>query len=253
VTLRLLSYNIRRGGVGRVDALARVIRDCEPDVVVLQEATSPDVVRAIAAETAMPEYGSRRGRSLAFLSRVPIARHAWKRPLFSQHAYLELALAGRAAQIVGVHLSAIHAAWTERRRLIELGSLLRALRPAERAFHVLAGDFNTLAPGELLDARRLPARLKPFVWLSGGSIRWKTVAAVLAAGYADAWRSVHPDADGATFPTWEPHLRLDFVFAPAPDVERVRHCEVVRTEASMGASDHFPLLVDLDVDIVAAD
>ena len=250
--MRLLSYNIRRGGIGRVDPLARVIREAEPDLVVLQEATRPDVVRALAAETAMPEYASRRGRSLAFLSRVPIARHTWRRPLFSQHAYLELSLADRAAEVVGVHLSAIHAAWTERRRLIELGSLLRALRRTHRAFHVLAGDFNTLAPGELLDMRRLPARLRPFVWLSGGSIRWKTVSAVLAAGYADAWRSVHADADGSTFPTWEPHLRLDYVFTPAADADRVRRCEVVRSDAAARASDHFPLLVELDVDAVAA-
>ena len=48
MTLRLLSYNIRHGGVGRVEAIAAVIRDCAPDVVVLQEATRPDVVRALA-------------------------------------------------------------------------------------------------------------------------------------------------------------------------------------------------------------
>jgi len=40
---------------------------------------------------------------------------------------------------------------------------------------VLAGDFNTLAPGEDLDLKRLPPRLRPFVWLSGGRIRWRTI------------------------------------------------------------------------------
>ena len=69
VTLRLLSYNIRHGGVGRVEAMAAVIRGCAPDVVVLQEATRPDVVRALAHETGLPQHGSRRGQSLGFLSR----------------------------------------------------------------------------------------------------------------------------------------------------------------------------------------
>ena len=46
--LRLLSYNIRHGGVGRVEAIAAVIRGCAPDLVVLQEATRPDVVRSLA-------------------------------------------------------------------------------------------------------------------------------------------------------------------------------------------------------------
>jgi len=252
VTLRLLSYNIRRGGAGRVDALAAVIRACAPDVAVLQEATRPDVVRALAEATGLVEFASHRGRSVGFLSRLAVASHAWRRPIFSQHAFLDIALADLPLSIVGVHLSAVHAAWTERRRLIELGSLLRAVRARPRGFHVLAGDFNTLAPGELLDVGRLPPRLRPFVWLSGGSIRWKTVATVLAAGYADTWRRLHADGGGATFPAWDPHLRLDYVFAPEADAPRVLRCDVVSPAGALQASDHLPLLADLDVGALRA-
>jgi exodeoxyribonuclease-3 len=206
------------------------------------------VVRALADATGLGDFGSRRGRSLAFLSRVAVASHGWRRPLLSQHAFLEIALAGVALRIVGVHLSAVHAAWTERRRLIELGSLLRTVRARPTGFHVLAGDFNTLAPGERLDVRRLPPRLRPFVWLSGGSIRWKTVATVLAAGYVDAWRGLHADGGGATFPAWDPHLRLDYVFAPESDAARIRRCDVVSPAGALEASDHLPLLAELDLD-----
>jgi exodeoxyribonuclease III len=243
--MRLLSYNIRHGGVGRVDALAAVIRGCAPDVVVLQEATRPDVVRALADATGLAEHGSHRGQSLGFLSRLRIAKSVWRRPPLSRHAFLELTLAGHDVHIVGVHLSAVHAAWTERRRLIELASLLRTVKARQPGFHVLAGDFNTLAPGEALDVRRLPARLRPLVWLSGGSIRWKTVAAVLAAGYADAWRRLHADDAGSTFPTWDPHLRLDYVFAPGAHVDRVTRCDVVTSPGVAAASDHLPLLAEL--------
>ena len=252
MTLRLLSYNIQRGGAGRVDAIAAVIRACAPDVVVLQEATRPEVVHALADATGLGLFASRRGRSVAYLSRVAVAWHAWTRPLLSQHAFLEIALAGVPLSIVGVHLSAVHAAWTERRRLIELGSLLRAVRARPRGFHVLAGDFNTLAPGELLDVRRLPPRLRPFVWLSGGSIRWKTVATVLAAGYEDAWRRLHDDGGGATFPAWDPHLRLDYVFAPEADAPRVHRCDVVAPARAQEASDHLPLLAEIDADAIRA-
>jgi exodeoxyribonuclease-3 len=247
--LRLLSYNIRHGGAGRVEAIASVIRACRPDVVLLQEATRPDVVRALAAETGLPEHGSHRGRSLGFLSKLAVARSVWRRPLVSRHAFLELTLAGSDVHLIGVHLSAVHAAWTERRRLMELASLLRTVKARQPGFHVLAGDFNTLAPGELLDVRRLPPRLRPLVWLSGGSIRWKTVAAVLAAGYADAWRSLHPEGDGATFPTWGRHLRLDYVFAPAPAIGRIVRCEVVDGVDTARASDHHPLLAEIDAGV----
>ena len=53
MTLRLLTYNIRHGGIGREEAISRVINSCTPDVVLLQEATRPEVVEAIARRTAM--------------------------------------------------------------------------------------------------------------------------------------------------------------------------------------------------------
>ena len=40
----------------------------------------------------MSDSGAVRGRSLAFMSRVPIAEHHWVRPMFSQHAFLEVSL-----------------------------------------------------------------------------------------------------------------------------------------------------------------
>ena len=48
------------------------------------------------------------------------------------------------------------AAWTERRRLFELRSLARSIAELQRGFHLLAGDFNILAPGGDLDLKRLP-------------------------------------------------------------------------------------------------
>lgn len=250
--MRLLSYNIRYGGVGRVGPMASVIKGCAPDVVVLQEATRPDVVRTLARETGLSEHGAHRGRSLGYLSRVPVAKAVWRRPLLSRHAFLELTLAEGDLHLVGVHLSAWHAAWTEQRRLMELASLLRTVKRRQPGFHVLAGDFNTLAPGERLDMERLPPRLRPLVWLSGGSIRWKTVAAVLAAGYADAWRTRHPEGDGSTFPTWGRHLRLDYVFAPAAAIDRIMRCEVVDGAGTARASDHHPLLAEIDTVAPAA-
>lgn len=248
--LRLLSYNIQRGGVGREERLAEVIRGCAPDVVVLQEAIRPDVVERLAALTGLGISGARRGRSLAFLSRLPVD-YAWRRPVWSKHAFLDLTLHPLSVRVIGVHLSALHAAWTERRRSVELRSLLRAVQASTPpGLHLLAGDFNTLAPGERLDTRRLPPRLRPFVWLSGGSIRWRTVSHVLAAGYVDAWRVTHPDSEAAvpTFPVWDPHLRLDYAFVPATHASRVQRCEVVLDGPARVASDHFPLLVELSPD-----
>jgi endonuclease/exonuclease/phosphatase family metal-dependent hydrolase len=246
VRLRLLTYNIRHGGVRREAPLTAVIRESDPDVVVLQEATRPDVVERVARAAGMHAWASRRGSSLAFMSRVPVAEHAWHLPPGSRHAFLEIALGDCSCRIFGIHLSAVHSAWTERRRLRELRALLATIKQHQEGFHILAGDFNTLAPGELLDVRQLPLRLRPFVWLSGGAIRWQTIKAMLDARYVDSFRAQHPSDPGLTFPTWNPHVRLDYTFVPASQISRLRRCEIVTRDPAPLASDHFPLITEVD-------
>jgi endonuclease/exonuclease/phosphatase family metal-dependent hydrolase len=247
VTFRLLTYNIQRGGRARVEMIAHVINASRPDVVVLQEATDQAVVQQLAASTGMAGWGSFRRQSLGFLSREPLAHVSWHRPFVSRHAFIEVVPAGERLRIFGVHLSAVHAAWTEQRRVFELRALLRSVAQHQDGFHVLAGDFNTLAPGELLQAGRLPFRLRPLVWSTGGRIGWRTIQTVLDAGYADAYRTKHPDRPGLTMPTWDPHVRLDYVFVPRRFADRVLSCEVIDHEEARDASDHFPVAADLQV------
>ena len=241
---RLLTYNINRGGDARVDALATVINACAPDLVLLQEATRPANVERLAAATGMGEWRSFRRQSLAFLSRRPVTRYQWVRPRISRHAFIEIEPADSSIRLFGVHLSAIHAAWTERRRVMELRALLRSVARHQAGFHVLGGDFNTVAPGESFDFRRLPLRLRPFVWLSGGRVRWRTVQTVLDGGYVDAYRLRHPRESGATLPTSDPVVRLDYFFVPQQYATRIVACDVVRHPAALVASDHFPVVAE---------
>jgi endonuclease/exonuclease/phosphatase family metal-dependent hydrolase len=214
--------------------------------VILQEATRRDVVERLSSACGMTVCASRPQQSLAFMSRIAVAHHEWHKPRLSRHAFLEVVPARTAFRVFGVHLSAVHAAWTERRRTFELRALLRTIARHQSGPHALVGDFNTLAPGELLDVRQLPARLRALVWMSGGQVRFRTIKIVLDAGYADAFRVRHPAEPGYTFPTWSPHVRLDYLFLPTGDVDRLRTCEVVQTPDTREASDHFPLLSEIE-------
>ena len=245
--MRLLTYNIRHGGNGRVDAIAAVINSCRPDLVLLQEASDAGNVERIAAATGLPDWRAFPGQSLAYMSRERVRNAEWTRPRFSRHAFIEIVPADDAIRVFGVHLSAVLAAWTERRRVIELRALLHSVARHQSGFHVLAGDFNTIAPGEPLDRRRLPLRLRPFLWLSGGSVRWRTIETVLNATYVDAYRLKHVADPGLTLPTANPHVRLDYVFVPQGHAHRVIACDVVRHPDAVRASDHFPLMADFDV------
>jgi exodeoxyribonuclease-3 len=247
VTLALLSYNIRFGGAGREREIARVVRDAGADLVVFQEATDTRVVGRIAEAAGMANWGARRGHSTAFASRVAIDHHEWHRPPGARHPFLEIVPAGTEFRVFGLHLSAVHSNWTERRRVREIRSLLGAIAREQHGFHALVGDFNTLAPDALLDVRRLPMRLRPLVWLSGGRVRWQTIQIMLDGGYVDGYRLFDTTGDGFTFPTWDPHVRLDYLFVPAAYAGRVRDCRVVRSDGVARASDHFPLFATLEI------
>jgi exodeoxyribonuclease III len=248
VTFRLLTYNIKRGGRGREASLAAVIAACAPDLVLLQEATHPETVEHLAESAGMRARGCRPGSSLAFLSRSPVGEFRWHKPRWARHAFLEVTMEGAGPTFFGVHLSAVHSNWTERRRLIELRALLEYVQ-SSAAFprHVVAGDFNTLASSEVLDLARLPPRLRIITLLTGRRIRWQTIHRMLESGYVDVFRQLHHDDPGHTFPTWDPHLRLDYAFVPTASEGLLRRAEVVRSAKAVEASDHFPLLTEFDL------
>ncbi len=223
-----------------------MIAAARPDIVVFQEATVPAVVERLAQRTGMAQWAATRGESLGFMSREKVRHYEWHHPRFSRHAFLEIEPGAGDMRIFGVHLSALYSAWTERHRVIELRALLAAIKQHQHGFHVLTGDFNTLAAGDLLDFRKLPHRLRALVWLSGGRIRWRTIQIVLDAGYVDAYRALNGADVGYTFPTWAPHVRLDYMFVPSGFAGRVSACAIVNHPSAPAASDHFPLLAELE-------
>jgi endonuclease/exonuclease/phosphatase family metal-dependent hydrolase len=245
-TLRIVSYNILKGGVGREKQLASIISSCEPDLVILQEAYRPSIIERLAATCGFDQWASSQGHSVAFMSRIAIAGHVWRRVRWAKRAYLEIVTAAD-FRIYGVHLSAVHSNLTEQRRAYELRALLRSVERHQHGLHVVTGDFNTLAPGERLDMDKLPPRLRALAWVTGKSIRWITIRMMLEAGYVDAYRKFHGD-EGHTFPTWDPQVRLDYGFVPEAFKGQIQRCEVVRNHPELkAASDHFPLMTELAI------
>ena len=244
--VKLLSYNIRFGGRGREEELAEVVRATAPDLVVFQEAIDPDLIGRLAAATEMPNWAARREHSIGYISRLEIAHHEWHYPAGAKHSFLEIVLKGSEERIFGLHLSSTFSKWSERRRVREIQSLLKSIERHQHGFHILVGDFNTLAPGEILDVRRMPAWIRGLIWLSGRNIQRDTIQLMRDSGYLDGYRTLHPDEKGYTFPVWDPHLRLDYVFVPSMFVGRLIQSEVINLpQKARKASDHFPLLCHL--------
>jgi endonuclease/exonuclease/phosphatase family metal-dependent hydrolase len=247
VIVKLLSYNIRFGGRRRERELAEVIRSVAPDLVVFQEAIDPDVISNLATATNLPFWAARREHSIGYISRLQTSHHEWHYPAGAKHSFLEIVLEGSEARVFGLHLSSTFSKWAERRRVREVQALLNSIERHQTGFHALVGDFNTLAVGELLDVQRMPAWIRGLVWLSGRDIQRETIQLMSDSNYVDGYRLLNTADKGYTFPVWDPHLRLDYVFLPKGFANRLLQCEVItQPEVVTKASDHFPLLAHLD-------
>jgi endonuclease/exonuclease/phosphatase family metal-dependent hydrolase len=157
---RILSYNILRGGTGRVDQLTRIIESTRAGVVGLVEAINPCVVEELAQRLEMPFFvsGQTRGEKrqhLAVLSRLPILEvqvHMYP-GIFTRRSILEVCIeeAGeKQLTLFVVHLtSRFHEGQESNRiRRREVQEILR-IAASKRGFpHVILGDFNSVAPGE---------------------------------------------------------------------------------------------------------
>jgi len=67
----------------------------------------------------------------------------------------------------------------------------------------------------------------------------------LDEGYIDAYRRLHTEP-GYTFPAWDPHARIDYLFVPKQFVERIHSCDVITDIAEPArATDHLPLVAEI--------
>jgi endonuclease/exonuclease/phosphatase family metal-dependent hydrolase len=239
VSFRIMSWNVHglRGVDGRAnpERIARVIEEARPDVAGLQEVGAPvppggaahaaevlaslTGLHAVFGATLHHAHGFAYGN--AILSRRPI--HATRTYDLSVHGReprgcvrADVELDDMRLHVFAAHLG-LH--WRERRR--QAAALLSAdiLRDAALAHPlVLVGDFNSLS-----NRSAVPR------WL-----RRELTDCALAVGQL-----------APTFPARFPLLRLDHAYV-GPGL-RVLGCEVLRSPLARRASDHLPLLVELEV------
>jgi exonuclease III len=75
---------------------------------------------------------------------------------------------------------------------------------------------------------------------------------MVQAGYTDCLRTLHPRAGGFTCPSYQPAVRIDYIFATKGLAQRLTRCEVVGRSGELAAlarraSDHFPLMAEFDL------
>ena len=169
--LRVLTYNILLGGQGREERIAAVIERARADVVALQEAVDMGLVRRLADRLGMRMAvgkPSDAGRlNLAVLSRLPFTRwrnHQHPGRMLRTHLECEIETGVAAMPRVRVHCVHLAARFGERangeaRRMRELRAILGDIGRSGRTPHLIAGDFNALAPGDTVAASAFFTRM----------------------------------------------------------------------------------------------
>jgi endonuclease/exonuclease/phosphatase family metal-dependent hydrolase len=239
---RILSYNVHRclGVDGRLspERIAEVIASCEPDIVALQELDirrrrtgSVDQAMIIADILKMDVHFNPALRVMeeqygdAILTARPsklVKRGALPSPPGAARIeprgalWARIDIDGTPVQVINTHLGLLGA-----ERVMQAQALLGEHwfgRPDCTGRKILCGDLNAV-PRSRAYAR-------------------------LAAQFTDAQRALG-GRPRATFPTRLPVLRLDHVFVT--EGIGVSAVEVIRTPLTRVASDHYPIIADLEI------
>ncbi|MEU7902326.1 endonuclease/exonuclease/phosphatase family protein [Actinoplanes sp. NPDC049118] len=220
VPLRVLSYNVHGLRDDRA-ALTGLVRDLDPDVVIVQEAPRrfrwrhrcaalADDFGMVVAAGGLPSLGN-----LLLVSLRVRVHETWclRYPLTPGRHLRGAAFARCSVRDARFTVAGSHLATDARERPDQAARWKEALSAVEGPL-IAGGDLNE-GPG-------------------GGA--WRTVADGLVdtAGAA---------CSALTFPSTLPRLRLDGLFV-SPDIDVSRY-EVIETEQARRASDHLPVLAEL--------
>ncbi|MEX1047856.1 MAG: endonuclease/exonuclease/phosphatase family protein [Actinomycetota bacterium] len=223
--VRVLVYNARgfRAGAGDV---AKAVADTAPDLALITECGSRRHLRKFARGMDM-EYSA--GSLFPFARRVRnaiLARPPWRVVTHKVHAFerserfyprgalvAQVGRAGYRLSALCVHLGL--SSGERDRHAKELGDLTRGLTQPL----VIGGDFNEGTEGR--------------------AVSW------IGERYWDVWIRAGTDT-GETFPSRDPTARIDYLFVS--EEVRIESAAVVRSRGVEDASDHLPLVADLDLD-----
>jgi exodeoxyribonuclease III len=268
--LRVMTYNIKNGGQNggdghRLDDIVDVIGSAAPDVVALQElrgfspfVRTPELAAALGLRAFLaPSWF---GQPVAVLVR-PGARvmsaAPVRRPFHHAAQRVTIETAAGPLQVIGTHLNP----YSGLRRLVEAGWLASASRRSANGLGLLLGDLNTLDPWtdhapaiERLSSPYRRRHLRRHLCARSASVDSRAIARLDRAGLADLFRQAGrgapetaptSDGGGAEFSG----MRLDYLFGTSAVAARTRWCEVLRGGTAERASDHYPVLAEVDLDL----
>lgn len=229
--MRLVTLNIRHGGGRHTAALATALLRQRADLLVLSEFRNNRHGEALRNKLAASGFthqatavGDARLNTLLVAARLPFSVQRQRVLAFDPVRLMEVRFSGFA--LLAAHLPNLKA------KIPHWKALLRLARAEPAARRILAGDFNTGENGA-----------------DGENFRFTCadeMARLLALGWVDAWRRLHPSKRDYT---WYSHrgrgFRLDHVFLSPALAPALRGAALSHRVRLRGLTDHSALRVDL--------
>lgn len=253
MTIKLISYNILDGGADRQHLILEVLKSIPANIILLQEVVDVSLIEMLSRELDMNFFVAEGNskRKLAALANLPIVSQSSYHPFPLWNSLLDIAVEyapRKYLSIFGAHLAPYPLFVFEFWRFWEIKKILQRVSEREAERFILVGDFNAVAPSDLVDLEQMPNKLKVMIFLQGGRILRRTIARILQFGLIDCYRTLQPNQSGYTFPAIAPHIRLDYVFVNQTLKNCIKSCDVITLPTVVRhASDHLPIFVELEI------
>ncbi|BBX27407.1 endonuclease/exonuclease/phosphatase family protein [Mycolicibacterium alvei] len=232
MTIRIATLNIRHGGSKFSDALSTRLLGYDADLLVVTEFRANEAGTTLVAQledagyTTTHPMAEPKQNTVLIASRSPIDRAApFTRDLPGRHLWCA---EFDGTLVCGVYLPQAHAKLPYWEALID--------RARRSGVDLLIGDFNT---GNN-DLDKEPKGTK--------FIGPETPGRLIATGYTDVWRSLHPTAREYSWFSrpGDNGFRLDYIFAAPEFAERVVACEFDHAPRLARETDHSALVASFN-------
>lgn len=256
--MRIMTYNLLNGAEGQFDDVIKVINTQNPDFLTINEANGFDLENnkslvSLSRQTSLPFFylakcGDGDGYHIAILSKHELL-NVEEIDSFARAAIVsQLSIDGKMLTILSTHLSP----YTEEKRMREADLIVRRLSKADD--YILMGDLNSLSQYDNYDNSMAGGfnDMQTRKFTSDNKLLFEVMRLFEDSGLIDT-AVIKSSNNVSTAPTslneFQAHsnMRLDYILVSPSLEDKVRSYSVIKNRLTSNASDHYPVVADLDI------